>query len=339
MSRKKIWVVGVSCVGSACLTVGYLAGRAGATGIPASNAMTYGGVLVDASGQPIRGTRNIEVALWDAVSGGTQKCSTNAATADLDANAGVFQVPLAADCTKAVHDNVDLWVEIKVGGDPLPRTKLGAVPYAVEAQKAVEAQAASTAGPLADRLQALEAKEPFAGTYPAVVGLGGGPNVFWGGPTFCGAAPASLELSSSPAAPNTPRSNGFGSIVFTNGGKLGLDFTNNFTSTCSTANMCAAPVTFFLKSPVAQTLSISAWLDDNGALYLNGAQVGVFTTGNSSSPTTLSVNVPQGPFSLSFLACSVNGPSFVLSIYDAFLSNPTYNLSVDYDRTFHRKGN
>jgi hypothetical protein len=54
-------------------------------------------------------------------------------------SSGAFQVVLPAACTTAIHANGDLWVEVFVDGTTLGRTKLGAVPYAVEADHAVRA--------------------------------------------------------------------------------------------------------------------------------------------------------------------------------------------------------
>ncbi len=53
---------------------------------------------------------------------------------------------------------------------------------------------------------------------------------------------------------------------------------------------------------------------------------------------TPSIQIPSGPFVLSFLACSTNGPSIGFEIFDQFITNPAYGLTVDYDRTFHRNG-
>jgi len=67
---------------------------------------------------------------------------------------GRFQVTLDPSCTDFVHANPDVSVQVIVEGVQLPKTKLGAVPYALEAQRAMEA---SPNGTLQSRLQALEA--------------------------------------------------------------------------------------------------------------------------------------------------------------------------------------
>jgi hypothetical protein len=196
-----------------------------------------------------------------------------------------------------------------------------------------------TADNLNQNFAALNAKEPFAGTYPAVVGLGTAP---W----FCGAAPATLNLSSvAPTAANyLTSSNAFGGVIFTNGGILAINqslgvLTTSSTqpsSICPTGAMCASPVTFFLKSPTAQTLVIKNFVDDVGSIYVDGAAV---ASGLGSTQNTTSISVPAGSFALSFLACSSNGPTLWVDVYDSFLTNPAYGLTVDYDRTFHRNGN
>src|SRR5689334_1671896 len=58
------------------------------------------------------------------------------------------------------------------------------------------------------RLTTLEAKEPFAGTYPAVKG-GGLPA--W----FCGTAPATIVVSPTVPATGAAYSNAFGEIIYT----------------------------------------------------------------------------------------------------------------------------
>lgn len=179
---------------------------------------------------------------------------------------------------------------------------------------------------LEQRLAAAEAKgEPFAGTAPAVVGLGNGDG-------FCGSAPATLNIQSAVSS-NRATSNAFGGVVFTNAGALGIALNPMGTGTCMT--VCTGPLTFFLKSPAAQVITLHTFLDNAGAIYVDGAAV---ATGLGTDNTT-AVSVPAGKFALSFLACSTDGPSLSLMILDGFLANPAYGLTIDYDRTFHRNNN
>ena len=101
-----------------------------AGGIPASQPLAYSGLLEEGS-VPVDGTRSIGLSVWKVASGGTAVCSV--AAANVTVTAGRFRIPLSDSCTVAVHQNRDLWIEVLVGGASLGRSKLGAVPYAVEA--------------------------------------------------------------------------------------------------------------------------------------------------------------------------------------------------------------
>ncbi len=122
--------------------VAYFAGRARAAGIPATQALTYSGVLTDATGVPLTGTMPVQIALFDAATAGNQICVTLSVPQTLVA--GAFQMVLPDTCTTAVRANTNLWVEVLVSGLAIGRTKLGAVPYAVAA---AEASCGPTTGP------------------------------------------------------------------------------------------------------------------------------------------------------------------------------------------------
>jgi hypothetical protein len=90
---------------------------------------------------------SLEIKLWSTgPSGGTALCDTTvpAPTFALD-NSGRFSVQLDESCTPAVGGNPGAFVEILLDGTTLGRTKLGAVPYAIEAKHAVSADSASNA--------------------------------------------------------------------------------------------------------------------------------------------------------------------------------------------------
>jgi hypothetical protein len=233
---------------------------------------------------------------------------------------------------------------IVVGAYALARA---AVPHTFEdgeVLRAADLNAAFTA--LDQRLAAIEGREPFAGTFPAVFGLGAGFDANQpldrGGTWFCGAAPDRLEVSSAPIVPGAAVtfSHAFGSVVFTNGGavSLNLDFPNN---PCDAGQpVCAAPLTFFLISPKAQTIVVKNAVDDAGAIYVDGARVAVQLGG---FPNATAIPIPAGPVALSFLACSVGGAALrqatlAFVIYDRFLAAAALGLTVDFDRTFHRNG-
>jgi hypothetical protein len=141
--RAKLIVIGMSSVITAGVALGYFIGGARASGIPTTQPLTYSGVLTDTSGVPLTGTKNIQIAIWDAAANGNQQCSIGPASQAL--SAGGFQVALPQACLTAVHGATELWVEVFVDGSSLGRSKLGATPYSVESDHAVSATSATNA--------------------------------------------------------------------------------------------------------------------------------------------------------------------------------------------------
>lgn len=112
----------------------YQLGRARADGVPLSPTMYFGATLEE-GGVPVTGTRDVVVRLYDAVSGGTALCETPAPGTAV--SAGRLRVALAGGCTAAVQRVPDAWAELTVAGAVVGgRSKLGAVPYAVESLRA-----------------------------------------------------------------------------------------------------------------------------------------------------------------------------------------------------------
>lgn len=135
--------------GALLLALGYRVGRARADGIPRTTPLLYGGFLEE-GGAPVTGTRDITLRLWDAASGGLLACAETTAAAT-PVTAGEWRVAIDASCVEAVQRTPDLWVETLVGGTSFGRTKIGAVPYAVEA-----ARAAGASGALATQLASIQ---------------------------------------------------------------------------------------------------------------------------------------------------------------------------------------
>lgn len=108
--------------------------------------MTYSGYLESGDGVPLDGKHSVAVHFYGAVDadGSDDLCSANNA-ADTGLVAGRFQIALPAKCTDAIKASPDVWVEVEVDGGPLGRTKLGAVPYAIEASHATTADSAALA--------------------------------------------------------------------------------------------------------------------------------------------------------------------------------------------------
>jgi hypothetical protein len=132
----------LAATGVAILAAGFFAGRALAGGIPSTAALTYSGTLEDATGAPLTGSHNIQVDFWNAAAGGTTPaCLTTSVAVVLDK--GRFSVALPDTCASAVKASPDVWAEVLVDGASLGRSKIGAVPYAVEAGHATKADGAS----------------------------------------------------------------------------------------------------------------------------------------------------------------------------------------------------
>lgn len=138
--KKHSWIftlitcIFVTAIISSAL-VSYL-GRAGAA-IPNTNPLYYSGLLADTSGKALTGSKNIGVDLYTGQAGGTPTCTTPAKTVTL--NHGRFRMVLDKTCLNAIQKETDLWIEVLINGTALPRSKIGAVPYAVESDPQVGA--------------------------------------------------------------------------------------------------------------------------------------------------------------------------------------------------------
>ena len=122
----------------AALVLAITARRAAADGVPLSG-MVYSGYLEDAAGTPANGSLPMVVTVFDAETAGVALCTT-AATAAVAR--GRFSLPLDVACNTSVQNGPDRWVELTVEGAPLPRQRIGAVPYAREAGRASDASGA-----------------------------------------------------------------------------------------------------------------------------------------------------------------------------------------------------
>lgn len=116
----------------------YMITSAVADGIPADNPMTYSGVLEE-DGQLVDGNRNLRIVFWDSPSAtGFDNIWCQTQAQNIPVANGRFRVALDDACTFAVQEVPDMWVEVEVNGDSLGRTKVSAVPYAVESARAAD---------------------------------------------------------------------------------------------------------------------------------------------------------------------------------------------------------
>lgn len=138
-TRKNSWLLTGGMTLLACAaSVGWLAGRARANGIPALNPLHYAGTLAE-KGVPVDGPRDVTIVLWsDAQSmlPADQLCITQAGSTPV--SAGRFEVPLDNSCTAKVTASPESWVEVQVGGVSFGRQKVGAVPYSVTSALSAE---------------------------------------------------------------------------------------------------------------------------------------------------------------------------------------------------------
>lgn len=120
-----------------------------AAGAPAGT-LVYAGMLTDAAGLPIAAPTQIKVAIYGSAEddGNGALCASKAVQTD----AGAFTAPLDK-CDAVVHGQSALWAEVTAGKSPMtvmPRVRIGAVPFALEA-----ASASVASGELANTLAAI----------------------------------------------------------------------------------------------------------------------------------------------------------------------------------------
>lgn len=142
MKANRRWLVCALVAGvlAAVVILIVTVGRVRAAGIP-RHSLVYTGYLENPDGTPLTdAVRNVALRIGD--DGDSDVC--NVPSQDVALVNGRFQVPLD-DCEAAIAESPDLWVEVEVDGASLGRSKLGAVPYAVEAAHAVVADHAVAA--------------------------------------------------------------------------------------------------------------------------------------------------------------------------------------------------
>jgi hypothetical protein len=125
--------IGLISIVVLALAGAYLWGRANAAGVPATQPLFYAGTLTDTSGAAASGSHAFIVKLYPDMT--TTNAACTFATAATVTN-GRFRLQLDDTCTAAVHANPDLYLELTVDTQPFPRSKLGAVPYALESANA-----------------------------------------------------------------------------------------------------------------------------------------------------------------------------------------------------------
>lgn len=104
----------------------------------------YFGATIEERGAPVNDMRTVRVRLWDMVVGGTLQCDSG--SIDVMVSAGRVRIGLPAECVAAVQRSPEQWAEFSVNGVVIgARSRLGAVPFAVESQRANDLTAMATA--------------------------------------------------------------------------------------------------------------------------------------------------------------------------------------------------
>lgn len=146
--------VAIGSIGISAALAIFVAAGSRAAGIPDADVLTYSGYLEGADGAPLTGKHSIAVSLWESAEATSDLCTRSMSGVEL--KSGRFQVPLPGECTDAIKANPNLFIDVLVDGASLGRTKLGAVPFAVEAGHATSADAATAGGELDARVTAIE---------------------------------------------------------------------------------------------------------------------------------------------------------------------------------------
>lgn len=159
MTMKRGFVL-LACA-SVLICLGYGV-RVLAEGAPTVQPLLYSGTL-EVDGALANGAYTISLALYDDQTAGDELCAIDRET---QVEAGRFQIDASA-CADALRASPDVWVAVGFEGSDgvqraiAGRSKIGAVPYALEADHADAASNASgaleeTLQQLTDRLAALE---------------------------------------------------------------------------------------------------------------------------------------------------------------------------------------
>jgi hypothetical protein len=154
---KKTRVASVTLLALSATCAGFGLRSVLADGAPTGNPLYYAGTLIE-SGQPVDGNRSITINLWPnatPTSGESVLCATSLASVPVVG--GRFRVALDSTCTGAVSAHPDVYIEIIENGVTLGRSKIGAVPYAIEANHAVAASNATHATSADSATQATSA--------------------------------------------------------------------------------------------------------------------------------------------------------------------------------------
>lgn len=140
--RAVMWAL-VAAAALAIPGLAYFAGVVSAEGVPTTEPLVYSGLVLNGGAPDTAPSRTIVIQLFDAPTAGIAVCVAGPRSTPL--THGRFRFVLDdPDCITAVHDHADLWVQVTVDATTLPRTHIGAVPYALEADRVARAVGGET---------------------------------------------------------------------------------------------------------------------------------------------------------------------------------------------------
>jgi len=125
---------------------GYFVAVATAAGPPTNPAETlyYAGFVTNSQGDPADGTFDVELEVYADAGGTTPLCSTGPLTGVV-VTQGHFRVALPPVCVDSFNANPDTWMRLSFDNQNMGLTKVGAVPYALQAGHALTADNATNA--------------------------------------------------------------------------------------------------------------------------------------------------------------------------------------------------
>ncbi len=194
----------------AAFGLGYSWIRVRADGVPQRQPLWYSGTVADAGGRVLDANYNIKLGLYEQrhpQAGEMPVCSVKAENTRIAS--GRFRVD-ASECAAALQANPDLFAELTVSDDsnagkPFERAKVGAVPFAFEAQHAVNGVPAGAIVMFAGSCPAGWTEyAPLRGRFPRGEGSGD---------------PKSLDAAGSDDSSVVAHSHGVGSVAVVHGGE------------------------------------------------------------------------------------------------------------------------
>jgi hypothetical protein len=108
--------------------------------------VSYQGYLTDSGGVPLTGQHDLTLGIYAASSGGSPLWEDT--FDDVEVTDGYFSVVLGsgAALTPDVFNGTETWLQVTVDGGVTPRQRIASVPYALQAQAALSANAAPWSG-------------------------------------------------------------------------------------------------------------------------------------------------------------------------------------------------